>query len=68
MNTTQDPFAILKSYLFQDQQWNCSILFNEEQPSSKNTINVDLLQKVKHGDDYIFSSRFNGKHNKNNNG
>ena len=61
---TEDPFATLKSYLLQDQQWNCSILFNEEAPSSKITTNVDLLQKIKYGDVYIFPSRFDGVHNK----
>ena len=61
---TQDPFATLKSYLLQDQQWNCSILFNEEDPSSKITTTVDLLQKINNGDVYIFPSRFNGVHNK----
>ena len=58
--TSQDPYSALTQLLLQDQKWNCKFLFNEADPTSKEPTLVDLLDSVKHGDPYIFPSRFNG--------
>ena len=51
--------------MLHDQQWKCSMLFNEEEPTSKLPKIVNILDTLEKGVDYVFPQRFGGREAKN---
>ena len=50
----------MRELLLVDQKWNCCLKFNEADPSSKRPYVVDLMEKMRNGETYIFPRRLKG--------
>ena len=61
----QDLYDSLTKLLLHDQKWKCSMLFNEEEPTSKLPKIVNILDTLEKGVDYVFPQRFGGREAKN---